>query len=163
ARELRSMVRQGDIKAEVGPMFKWTMDELTPERLVLSYSFAYYMQSTPQRASSFAAMIRRIESSHQIPAPLEIAPLFGFETPAARAELARRLLHAARPAAGNQVRRDDAPHRILEPAPRSGRKRAALRDRNRRGPRSRLDDLREGGELQVKGTPMTSIPLLLAA
>lgn len=73
-------MRKGDIKAEVEPMFKWTMDELTPERLVLIYSFAYYMQSTAQRANSFAAMIRRIESSNQIPAPIEIAKLFGFET-----------------------------------------------------------------------------------
>lgn len=80
ARELRSLMRKGDIKAEVEPMFKWTMDELTPERLVLIYSFAYYMQSTAQRANSFAAMIRRIESSNQIPAPIEIAKLFGFET-----------------------------------------------------------------------------------
>src|SRR5690606_20650483 len=41
ARELRSVMRKGDIKAEIEPMFKWTMDELTPERLVLIYSFAY--------------------------------------------------------------------------------------------------------------------------
>jgi hypothetical protein len=38
------------------------------------------MQSDSKRLSAFASMIRRIESSNQIPEPIEIARLFGFET-----------------------------------------------------------------------------------
>jgi hypothetical protein len=80
ARELKSLVRKGDIKPELEPMLKWTTEELKPEKIVLIYAFAYYMESTPQRANSFAAMVRRIESSHQVPAPIEIAKLFGFDS-----------------------------------------------------------------------------------
>ena len=61
-------------------MLSWTLSDLKPERLVLMYSLAYYMHSNAQRLNSFAAMIRRIESSNQIPAPIEMAKLFGFET-----------------------------------------------------------------------------------
>jgi len=80
SRELRSMVKKGEVKCEIAPMFGWTVENLKPERLVLIYSFSAYMESTPQRVASYAAMIRRIESSKQIPAPIEIAKLFGFES-----------------------------------------------------------------------------------
>jgi hypothetical protein len=80
ARELKSLVRKGDIKPELEPMLKWDAEKLTPEKIVLIYAFAYYMESTPQRANSFAAMIRRIETSQQVPAAIEIAKLFGFDS-----------------------------------------------------------------------------------
>jgi hypothetical protein len=83
ARELKSLVRKGDIKVELEPMFKWTAEELNAEKIVLIYSFASYMQSTPARLNSFAAMVRRMESSNQVPAPVEIATLFGFDSVAA--------------------------------------------------------------------------------
>jgi len=79
ARTLRPLVRKGQVKAEIGPMFSWKSADLTPERLVLIYSFAYYMQSDSARLAAFAQMIRRIESSNQIPAGIEIARIFGFE------------------------------------------------------------------------------------
>ncbi len=80
ARTLRSMVKKDDIKCEVVPMFTWKVDDVKPEQLALMYSFSAYMESTPARLASFAAMVRRIESSKQIPAPVEIAKIFGFET-----------------------------------------------------------------------------------
>lgn len=80
ARELRSLVRKGSVKVELEPLLKWKSEDLKPERLVLIYSLSYYMQSTAARLNSFAAMIRRIESSNQIPAPVEIARLFGFDS-----------------------------------------------------------------------------------
>ncbi|MCW1887199.1 hypothetical protein OKA04_20845 [Luteolibacter flavescens] len=80
ARELKSMVRKGDIKPELEPMLKWTAENLKPEQLVMMYAFAYFMESTPARLNSFAAMVRRIETSKQVPAPIEIANLFGFDT-----------------------------------------------------------------------------------
>jgi hypothetical protein len=61
-------------------MFRWKPEDLNPERLVLIYSFAYYMQSDLKRLSAFASMVRRIETSKQIPAPEEIAKIFGFDT-----------------------------------------------------------------------------------
>lgn len=80
ARSLRPLVRSGKVAVQLAPMLKWKSSELTPERLVLIYSFAYYMQSDSKRLAGFAKMIRRIESSNQIPPPEEIAKIFGFET-----------------------------------------------------------------------------------
>lgn len=80
ARSLRSLVRGGKVAVKLEPMLRWKSEELNPERLVLIYSFAYYMQSDSKRLSSFAKMIRRVESSNQIPPAEEIAKIFGFET-----------------------------------------------------------------------------------
>ena len=80
ARSLRSLVRGGKVKADLEEMLKWKPEELTPERLVLIYSFAYYMQSDWKRLAAFAKMVRRIESSNQIPPPNEIATIFGFDS-----------------------------------------------------------------------------------
>jgi hypothetical protein len=80
ARTLRSMVRAGKVPVKLEPMLKWESIELTPERLVLIYSFAHYMQGDSKRLGAFAKMIRRIESSNQIPSPEEFAKIFGFDT-----------------------------------------------------------------------------------
>lgn len=80
ARSLRPLVRSNKVAVKLEPMLKWKAEELTPERLVLIYSFAYYMQSDSKRLAAFAKMIRRVESSNQIPPPDEIAKIFGFET-----------------------------------------------------------------------------------
>lgn len=80
ARELKSAVRKGSVKVELEPMLKWTFADLKPEQLVLIYSFSAYLQSSPQRLCAFAAMVRRIESSNQIPPAVEIAKIFGFDS-----------------------------------------------------------------------------------
>ena len=80
AKTLRPLVRKGKVKVELEPMLKWTGADLTPERLVLIYSFVYYMESDAKRLCSFAKMIRRIESSNQIPPASEIAKIFDFSS-----------------------------------------------------------------------------------
>lgn len=80
AKTLRGLVKKGDIKCEVAPMFKVKNEDVTPEQLALMYSFSAYMESTPARLACYASMVRRIESSKQIPVPEEIAKIFGFET-----------------------------------------------------------------------------------
>lgn len=80
ARTLRTLVKSGKVPVKLAEMLKWKSDELTPERLVLIYSFAHYMESDSKRLGHFANMIRRIESSNQIPSPEEFARIFGFET-----------------------------------------------------------------------------------
>ncbi len=80
ARSLRPLVRSGKVPVKLDAMLKWKSEELTPERLVLIYSFACYMESDSKRLAAFAKMIRRIEASQQIPAPEEFAKIFGFET-----------------------------------------------------------------------------------
>jgi len=80
ARTLKPLVKSGKVVAKLEEMLKWKPEELTPERLVLIYSFAHYMENDSKRLGSFAKMIQRIESSNQIPAPEEFAKLFGFDT-----------------------------------------------------------------------------------
>lgn len=79
AKTLRTMVRKNKVPVELESMLKWTSADLTPERLVLIYSFAYYMESDAKRLCAFAKMIRRVETSNQIPPGIEIAKIFGFE------------------------------------------------------------------------------------
>lgn len=80
ARTLRTMVRKGDIKLDLTDTLKWTATDLDPTKLVSIYAFGYYMQSDSKRLSSYSQMIRRIESSNQIPEPIEIARIFGHES-----------------------------------------------------------------------------------
>ena len=81
AKSLRKLVRKGDIEPKLEPLLALEdATNLTPEYLVMIYSFAYYMQSTPGRLSAFAKMIRRSGTSSQIPASIEIAKIFGFDS-----------------------------------------------------------------------------------
>lgn len=80
ARTLRALVRSGKVTPKLSEMFKWKTEDLTPERLVLIYSFASYMETDSKRLASFAKMIRRIGTSNQIPSQMEIAKLFGFDS-----------------------------------------------------------------------------------
>jgi len=80
AKTLRKLVRKGDVKPDLEKLLSYTSADLTPEQLVLIYSFAYYMESDSARITAFANMVRRIESNNQVPAPIEMAKIFGFET-----------------------------------------------------------------------------------
>ena len=80
ARTLRGLVRRGKVKPDFVAMLGWDQSQLDPEKLVLIYSFGYFVQSTPKRLSGFARMVRRVESSNQIPEPIEIARLFSFDS-----------------------------------------------------------------------------------
>ena len=80
ARTLRTLVRRGNHKLDLEEVLKWSVNDLDPGKLVTIYAFSYYMQSDAKRLSSYASMVRRIESSNQIPEPIEIARIFGHES-----------------------------------------------------------------------------------
>jgi hypothetical protein len=80
AKELKKMVRKGDAVPSVEAAYGYTRETLAPTELVLLYSLSHYMQSTPQRLAAYAKMIERIDTSKQVPEPVELARLFGFET-----------------------------------------------------------------------------------
>jgi len=80
AKTLRKMVRQGDVKPNLEKLLAYDSADLKPEQLVLIYSFAYYLESDSARLVSFAKMVQRIESNNQVPAPIELAKIFGFES-----------------------------------------------------------------------------------
>ena len=80
AKSLRKLVRQNKVVPNVEKLLSYQGSDLTPEKLVLIYSFAYYLQSNPERVAAFAKMVTRIESNNQVPAAIEIAKIYGFET-----------------------------------------------------------------------------------
>lgn len=80
AKTLRKLVKKDEVKLDFNQMLSWESGALTPENLVVMYSFAYYMNSNAERVSHLAEMVRRIESNKQVPASVEIAKIFGFET-----------------------------------------------------------------------------------
>ncbi|MGB6221880.1 MAG: hypothetical protein WBG04_12670 [Haloferula sp.] len=80
AKTLRTLVKRDKVKPNFEDMLSWKSTDLDPEKLVLIYSFATYCNSTPERLSGFANMVRRVESSNQIPEPIEFARLMGFES-----------------------------------------------------------------------------------
>ncbi len=83
AKELKKLVRKGTVKPSIEALYKYEADTLTPEELVLLYSFSYFMQGDMGRLAAYTKMIERAESSRQIPEAIEIAKIFGFETPEA--------------------------------------------------------------------------------
>jgi len=80
ARSLRPLVRREKVKPDLNELLAWQAVDLNPERLVLIYSFSYYMQSDAKRLASYANLVRRVESSKQIPPVGEIAAIFGFDS-----------------------------------------------------------------------------------
>ena len=80
ARALRKLVRKDDMKLKVSELLTWKIENLEPKQLVAIYSLAYYMQSTSERISNFAELVRRIETNNQVPKDIEIAKIFGFES-----------------------------------------------------------------------------------
>ena len=56
------------------------MDSLTPEQLVLMFSFAYYCHSTPERLPAYTRVTARMESNKAVPNPDEIARVFSFDS-----------------------------------------------------------------------------------
>ena len=80
AKTLRTLVKRDKIKPDFEKMLSWKSTDLDPEKLVLIYSFAFYCNSTPERLSGFANLVRRVESSNQIPEAIEFARLMGFDS-----------------------------------------------------------------------------------
>ena len=81
ARSLRKLVRKGEIKPDLEQILalKGAAD-LSPETLVTMYSLSCYMQSTQKRIASYAKLIRRVNTSDQVPVPGEFVKFFDFET-----------------------------------------------------------------------------------
>ena len=78
---LKKMVKKGKVKPNLVMILaiKGSSD-LTPESLVTMYSLSCYMQSSQKRISSYAKLVRFINTSDQIPDTTELVKIFGFET-----------------------------------------------------------------------------------
>ncbi|MEZ5300713.1 MAG: hypothetical protein R3F11_08655 [Verrucomicrobiales bacterium] len=77
---LQKLVRKKDVTPSIKVMYQLEQQNLTPERVVLMYSFARYLQSTPERVAAFAKLAERIDTSRQMPVAEELADIYGFES-----------------------------------------------------------------------------------
>ncbi len=80
ASTLRNLVKKGKVTPNLASLWAIkTPKELTPELTVTMYGLSRYMQSTPTRMKLFSAFLDRVDTSQAIPAPIELAKIFGFE------------------------------------------------------------------------------------
>ena len=81
AKTLQKMVKKGDLKPNLlATLGIKSASDLSPEKLVTIYSLSYYLQSTQKRIAAYAKLARQINTSDQIPAPSELAKIFGFDS-----------------------------------------------------------------------------------
>jgi hypothetical protein len=79
-RILKSEVKRGKIKPNLQEIYAVQSDTLNPAKLVLVYSLANYLQSTPKRVCAFARVVRRVESNNTMPELEELAKIYGFDS-----------------------------------------------------------------------------------
>ena len=77
---LRELIKKDKLKPSIADLYRAKADGLTPELMVTIYGFSRYLQSTVGRLANYATMAERINSSHQIPEPIELAKIYGFKT-----------------------------------------------------------------------------------
>lgn len=80
SRILKSEVKREKIKPNLEEIYAVQSDTLNPAKLVLVYSLANYLQSTPKRVCAFARTVRRIESNNTMPELEELAKIYGFDS-----------------------------------------------------------------------------------
>ena len=67
-------------------LFSMTDETVDPAGAALAYSFARYLQNTPERLAKFARLCELIEITSQIPDPARVAEIYGFNSAAALEE-----------------------------------------------------------------------------
>lgn len=77
---IRELMRKDKLKPDIKELYRAKSSGLTPEQVVLMYGFSRYLQSTVGRLAHYATMAERISSSKQIPEPIELAKIYGFNT-----------------------------------------------------------------------------------
>ncbi len=81
ANSLKKLVKKEEIKPDIiKTLAIKDASELDPNKLVTMYALSYYLQSTQKHIANYAKLVRIINTSDQIPAPTEMAKIFGFET-----------------------------------------------------------------------------------
>lgn len=80
--ELRDVLRKEKIEPKLEMILGLDAQSAKPLTNVLAYSFAYFLQSTPERTIGWSALMERISTSNQVPPPDDMAQLLGFENAA---------------------------------------------------------------------------------
>lgn len=81
AKSLKKLVKKEEVKPDILKILSMKdASELDPNKMVTMYALSYYLQSTQKRIASYAKFVRRINTSDQIPAPSEMAKMFGFDS-----------------------------------------------------------------------------------
>lgn len=80
AKTLKKFVRIGNVKPDLLKLLSYTPTHLTPEELMLVYSFGYYMQSDAEKIVSFSHLLEKTREDYQVPDAVEVANIFGFDS-----------------------------------------------------------------------------------
>jgi len=81
AKSLKKLVKKEEVKPDIIEILNiQSANDLDPNKMVTMYAFSCYLQSTQKRIANYAQLVRRINTSDQIPAPSEMAKMFGFDS-----------------------------------------------------------------------------------
>jgi hypothetical protein len=81
--ELKSRIRKKDVKPSLTTLFASSIDDAKADDLALAYSFSRFLQSTPERHTSYGKLLERISTSHQVPDLDSIAKMYNLADGAA--------------------------------------------------------------------------------
>ncbi len=76
--ELKKLIRRKDLTPTLGEIYKLTAANGTPGTNVLAYSFARFLQSTPDRIAMWAKLLEQIDTASQVPEANDLAKALGY-------------------------------------------------------------------------------------
>jgi hypothetical protein len=79
AGQVKKYLRQAKTKPSLKVLYLLKNESLKDSDCGLAYAFNYYLQSTPDRVEKYSEVIKRVSTSFQVPAPDELAKMYGFE------------------------------------------------------------------------------------
>ncbi len=80
AKTLKDLIRKDKVKPSIDALYRLKLDGMTPTDCVMTYAFSRYLQSTVGRLANYATLCERVETSNQIPEPVELAKIYGFDS-----------------------------------------------------------------------------------
>jgi len=80
AKTIKDLIRKDKVKPSIDALYRLKLDGMTPTDCVLTYAFSRYLQSTVGRLANYATLAERVETSNQIPEPIELAKIYGFKS-----------------------------------------------------------------------------------
>ena len=83
AGELKNRLRKKDVKLNLSVLFASSIDDAKADDLALAYSFSRFLQSTPERHTTYGKLLERINTSNQVPDPDALAKIYDLADGAA--------------------------------------------------------------------------------
>lgn len=78
--ETRRMVKRGKVEPKIPMLYALSRNNLNAEWCLLMYGFNAYLQSNLGRVTKYSELIKRVETSRQVPEPENLARIYGFDS-----------------------------------------------------------------------------------